>query len=109
MEGLPAGERQVTIRTSQAQGFVDAAVVDRGSGLSPPDLARVFEPYYTTKPDGLGMGLSISSTIIENHHGKLDAFLNADRGVTFRFRLPLAASGSDNRSTAEADSRALVV
>ncbi len=109
MEGLPEDERQITIRTSRAHGLVEATVVDCGGGLSPQDLARAFEPYYTTKPDGLGMGLSISGTIVENHRGKLDAFCNADRGMTFRFRLPLAASGSDKCPTVKADPRALVV
>jgi C4-dicarboxylate-specific signal transduction histidine kinase len=68
---------------------VELSVRDSGPGL-PPDVAdQVFEPFFSTKPTGLGMGLSISRTIAESHNGRLWAIANPDGGATFRLRLPL--------------------
>jgi signal transduction histidine kinase len=63
-------------------------VQDSGVGFPEADLARIFEAFYTTKPGGLGMGLSVSRSIIERHGGHLWATANADYGVTFSFALP---------------------
>ena len=65
------------------------AVRDSGPGLAPGTLDRLFEAFYTTKPDGLGMGLSICRSIIEAHGGRLWASANAPRGAIFQFTLPL--------------------
>ncbi len=64
---------------------------DAGPGLDPEDLERIFEPYHTTKPGGLGMGLSISRSIIEAHEGRLWAENNPDRGVTVYFTVPISS------------------
>jgi two-component system sensor kinase FixL len=64
-------------------------VRDYGAGLGGGDLERVFQPFYTTKRDGLGMGLSISRTIIEAHGGRLWAENNPGRGATFCFTVPV--------------------
>jgi signal transduction histidine kinase len=64
------------------------AVRDSGSGLSKDHLSRLFEPYYTTKPDGLGMGLPICRSIIEAHGGRIWAAPNEPRGAVFQFTLP---------------------
>lgn len=71
---------------------VDVAVCDTGPGIAAPDLTRVFGPFYTTKAEGMGMGLSISRSIVEAHHSHLSVQPNADRGVTFRFTLPVSTS-----------------
>jgi two-component system sensor kinase FixL len=70
------------------------AVEDRdcGSGLSPDLIDQIFKPFYTTKRDGLGMGLSISRSIIEAHGGSLCAENNPDRGATFFFTIPTATA-----------------
>src|SRR5438445_13713502 len=71
-------------------------VEDGGVGFREPEAARLFEAFYTTKPGGLGMGLSISRSIIEGHGGRLWATANADHGATFHFALPgIAPSSSD--------------
>jgi PAS domain S-box-containing protein len=67
------------------------AVRDSGVGLSPEGIARVFEGFYTTKPEGMGMGLWICRSIIEAHGGQLTAEPNDGRGATFQFVLPAAA------------------
>lgn len=68
--------------------LAEIAVFDRGHGLSDPE--RLFEPFYSTKSEGLGMGLNICRTIIESHHGRLWAESNPDGGTIFRFTLPSA-------------------
>ncbi len=64
------------------------AVRDSGSGLTPASLERLFETFYTTKPDGLGMGLSICRSIIEAHGGRLWATANVPQGAIFQFTVP---------------------
>jgi signal transduction histidine kinase len=69
--------------------YVLIAVRDSGPGLDPKGLDRLFEAFYTTKPQGLGMGLAISRSIIEAHGGRLWAMANAPRGAVFQFALPI--------------------
>jgi len=68
---------------------VEIRVQDTGSGLHPDTVGQLLHPFFTTKPDGLGLGLSISQAIVEAHGGRLWAVPNTDRGVTFHFTLPL--------------------
>jgi PAS domain S-box-containing protein len=75
-------------------GTVEVAVSDSGVGLLPGEEERVFEPFYTTKTHGMGMGLAISRSIVEAHAGRLWATANDNRGATFRFTMPSAASDS---------------
>jgi signal transduction histidine kinase len=63
-------------------------VRDSGHGLSPESMPRLFEPFYTTKPDGMGMGLSICRSIIEAHGGRLSAIPCEPRGALFQFTIP---------------------
>jgi signal transduction histidine kinase len=64
------------------------AVEDAGVGFGEAETPRLFEPFYTTKPGGLGMGLSISRSIIDSHRGRLWATANPDHGATFHLALP---------------------
>jgi PAS domain S-box-containing protein len=86
------GPRQLLIRTNaDPSGAIMVAVRDSGPGIAPENLDRLFTPFYTTKPQGMGMGLAISRSIIEAHGGRLWATANEDRGATFLFRLPTDA------------------
>ncbi len=70
------------------------AVRDSGTGIDPLDEKRMFETFYTSKPNGMGMGLSISRSIIEVHGGRLWAGINGDRGATLQFTLPIDRDGA---------------
>jgi PAS domain S-box-containing protein len=94
MSGVATGEREVWISTGLAedQGIL-VAVRDSGPGLDAANFNRVFEPFYSTKQGGLGIGLSVCSAIIEAHGGRLWVEGNKPRGATFAFTLP--ANGND--------------
>jgi two-component system sensor kinase FixL len=91
LNGNPIPERIVTVTTAADSEAVQVAVRDLGPGIPPDRLEPVFEPFYTTKPEGLGMGLSVTRSIIETHHGRIWAEHNAGRGATFHFRLAVAS------------------
>ena len=89
MGGVGEGPRELLISTdTTASGDVRVAVRDSGPGLDPAKLERLFEAFHTTKPGGLGMGLSISRSIIEAHGGRLWAEANEPQGAIFQFTLP---------------------
>jgi two-component system sensor kinase FixL len=86
-----SADRRVSVTTRlDGADSVEIAVGDSGHGIPADTLAHVFDPFFTTKPYGMGMGLSISRTIIEAHGGRLWAENNADGGAAFRFTLPVA-------------------
>ena len=78
----------LTVNVTQHENVIEVAVIDGGHGLTDPE--RLFEPFFSTKSEGLGMGLNICRTIIESHHGRLWAVSNPDGGTIFRFTLPCA-------------------
>ena len=83
------GTRELSVISDQdADNKVRIAVSDSGEGLDSPNLERVFDAFFTTKPDGMGMGLAISRTIIESHGGRLWATSNSPNGAVFQFTLP---------------------
>jgi PAS domain S-box-containing protein len=89
MSEVNEGARELLISTRKAESDgVLVAVRDSGPGLAPATLERLFETFYTTKPAGLGLGLSICHSIIEAHGGQLWASANVPRGATFQFTLP---------------------
>jgi signal transduction histidine kinase len=89
MSGVEDGNRELHISTVSIEPEgVCVAVRDTGQGLRPESLPRLFEPFYTTKPDGMGMGLSICRSIIEAHAGRLWATRCEPRGALFQFTIP---------------------
>jgi signal transduction histidine kinase/integral membrane sensor domain MASE1 len=97
LEAMPDGWRERTVRVTTETGpggMATVSVADTGHGIESGTESAVFEPFYTTKADGLGMGLSIARSIVEAHGGTISAARGAAGGATVRFTLPLA-SGAD--------------
>jgi PAS domain S-box-containing protein len=90
-------QREVTIQTARSPcNGVDVMVSDTGPGLPPGDAECIFEAFFTTKPNGMGMGLSISRSIVETYGEQLRAFTNPEGGATFHFSLPAAEERSES-------------
>jgi signal transduction histidine kinase len=88
-----AGPRQLTVETAaRAAGTVEVSVRDTGVGVKEGEVERIFEPFVTTKVSGLGMGLSISRSIVEAHRGTIRAERNPDRGLSVAVELPCGAT-----------------
>ena len=92
MRDVNEEERELLIVTGNEPDGVSVEVRDSGPGFAPAALERVFEAFYTTKPGGLGLGLSICRSIIEAHNGRLWASANLPRGASFQFALPAIAN-----------------
>ena len=90
MRDTPSENRIISIRTSRVEKFAQLSVSDRGPGIPEDKLKEVFEPFFTSKAEGMGMGLSIARTIIEAHHGLISAKNRDHGGASFRIRLPLS-------------------
>ncbi|MGA2061476.1 MAG: ATP-binding protein [Thermoguttaceae bacterium] len=91
---LSAEPRLVTLRTEiNDKGMLQVSVTDSGKGIEVEQLNHIFEPFYTTKQSGMGLGLSISRSIVEAHAGRLEAAKNVKRGMTFQFTLPIDPEG----------------
>jgi PAS domain S-box-containing protein len=97
MSAMSEGSRELRIgtRETESEGVL-LTVRDSGPGLAPESLDRLFEAFYTTKPGGLGMGLSICRSIIEAHQGRLWAGANTPQGAVFQFTLPTYSSAAQN-------------
>ncbi len=97
IEAMDQSEQRVLkVNVHLQQTVMEVAVIDSGHGVSDPD--RLFEPFFSTKSEGLGMGLNICRTIIESHHGQLLATNNPEGGTTFRFTLPCASIDTQSRT-----------
>jgi len=94
MGSVEERQRMLSVVTEQRAADVLIAVHDSGPGIDPEHLQRVFEPFYTTKESGIGMGLSICRSIIDAHGGRLWVDADQPRGTVFQFTLPAAQEGS---------------
>jgi C4-dicarboxylate-specific signal transduction histidine kinase len=90
MGETPSENRVLEIRTSRVERFAELSVSDRGPGIPADKLKNVFEPFFTTKAEGMGIGLSISRTIVEAHDGLINAKNRDSGGASLLIRLPLA-------------------
>jgi signal transduction histidine kinase len=88
MSGIEDRPRQMVLRTELEDGHVRLSVQDSGVGFTPEVAGQMFESFYTTKSDGMGVGLSVSRSIIEANHGRLWATANDGLGATFAFSIP---------------------
>ena len=99
MAGMPVGARRLNVSTARGEaGDVQVAVSDMGTGIPQDQLTEIFEPFVTTKRNGLGLGLSICRTIVEAHGGTVHAVNNPGGGASVRISLPIAEG--DQRSSA---------
>ena len=80
----------MTVKTRFASGLVEVAVIDRGSGIDPKNLDAIFNPFFTTKPAGVGLGLAIVSKIVDQHGGNITVESEPGKGSVFRVFLPMA-------------------
>jgi signal transduction histidine kinase len=90
MAETTAGERRIVSRTVLVNGVAEVSIADCGPGIPSDELPHLFKPFFTTKEDGMGMGLSIARTIVEAHGGKISAGNQIDGGAIFRISLPVA-------------------
>jgi signal transduction histidine kinase len=103
MSEVSDGSRELQISTSEAEaGSVLVVVSDSGPGLSPASDARMFEAFYTTKANGLGIGLSICRSIVDAHGGRLWAAPNEPRGTVFCMTLPIREKALEILGSSEA-------
>ena len=89
MADLPSENRKISIHTLRADNFAELTVSDRGPGIPADKLKEVFEPFFTSKAEGMGMGLSIARTIVEAHDGRISAENQPTGGASFKIMLPL--------------------
>ena len=87
-EASPAGG-SITVKTRPVAGYVEVAVIDRGSGITPEHRESIFNPFFTTKPGGVGLGLAIVSKIIDEHGGRITVESEPGQGAVFRVLLPV--------------------
>ncbi|OPY86596.1 MAG: Sensor histidine kinase TmoS [Syntrophaceae bacterium PtaU1.Bin231] len=92
MRDAAADDPRLTVRTSERDGrFAEVSIRDNGPGIEANALGRLFDPFYSTKAGGLGMGLAISKEIVKTHRGDIRAVNNPDGGTTFSFTVPFAS------------------
>jgi signal transduction histidine kinase len=94
MDNTPGSARRITIRTKQRDDEnIEVTVTDCGHGIAPDIMPLIFDSFYTTKQNGMGLGLSIARSIIEAHEGRLWVENNPSRGATFHFTVRTARGG----------------
>jgi len=91
MNGNASGDRAIEVETRAEAETVVVRIRDRGHGIPPERLSHIFDPFFSTKVNGLGMGLSICRRIVESHSGRIEARNHQESGALFSFTLPIAA------------------
>ncbi len=102
IDDQPVENRRITINTkTEKPSDIIVSVSDSGGGIDPDKMEEIFNPFYTTKSQGMGLGLAICRSIIEAHDGQLDCENNPDGGATFSFTLPSSSKlqNSNNKKS----------
>jgi signal transduction histidine kinase len=94
ISGVQVGKREIDVTTIRSGAYAEIRISDTGPGMAAGDLKNVFNPFFTTKPQGMGMGLAIARTIVEAHHGQISAENQLSGGALFTIRLPIARGKS---------------
>jgi signal transduction histidine kinase len=90
IEAMKETGGQIAVKAkADSNNYVEISICDTGVGLATEDVDRIFDPFHTTKPQGTGMGLTISRSIVESYGGKVWANANEGPGTTFHFTLPV--------------------
>jgi signal transduction histidine kinase len=87
----------VTVKTRRVADNAEISVIDRGEGIEPKLIDTIFNPFFTTKPDGVGLGLAICSKIVDQHGGKIAVESERGKGAVFRVYLPMAEAVSGSK------------
>jgi signal transduction histidine kinase len=87
--------RRMLVRSELGNGEIRVTVEDSGSGIDPKDIDKIFSSFFTTKVEGMGMGLSICRSIVESHGGRLSALRAHSQGAAFQFTLPIGVPDAD--------------
>ena len=95
MSDMPKAERRIAVRTTRINGFAELSISDAGPGVPSDKLKDIFEPFFSTKAQGMGIGLSIARTIVEAHGGRIWAESQATGGAAFHIKLPLLERSAD--------------
>lgn len=93
----PGGKIVCNVRFSPLRNGVEIVIIDTGIGIPKDDLDKIYDPFFTTKEDGNGLGLSITHGIIEKHGGTIDVESTPGRGTTFMIRFPISKGYKDDR------------
>jgi signal transduction histidine kinase len=94
IEAMKDSGGELTVKSQLQDGQLQFSVSDTGVGLPAEKMDQIFSAFFTTKPQGCGMGLAISRSIVESHGGRLWATANGGRGATFHFTLPIQVTES---------------
>jgi two-component system NtrC family sensor kinase len=84
---VPGGLLQIS--SCKSDGFIEVQILDSGTGISPEELESIFDPLFTTKAKGVGLGLTIVKTFVEKHNGTVEVCSEAEKGTAFTVKLPL--------------------
>jgi signal transduction histidine kinase len=87
-QAMPEGGT-LAVESGRVNGHVEVAVKDTGVGIPPENLENIFNPFFTTKEDGTGLGLALSYAIVEQHGGAIEVDSQAGRGAVFKVKLPV--------------------
>jgi len=91
LQAMPAGGR-LTASVHKKNGIVEVSISDTGVGIKEDSLPKIFEPYFSTKQAGFGLGLAVTKKIVEEHKGSIEVHSHVDQGTTFTLKLPAGSA-----------------